>query len=281
MSISPSNFVEKRLMKLNIVTLLKRSLNALGIGITSSATLKKLHENQTYGIETLLELPRSHTFELLKLLDRSKSQLRQDLFVLSQLNFKTNGFFVEFGATNGVDLSNTFLLEKEFGWSGILAEPAKKWHKHLRKNRSAFLDFDCVWRDSGSILSFNEAEVPELSTLKEFSSLDSQGALRKNSRNYMVKTISLEDLLTKHSAPSKIDYLSIDTEGSEYEILKNFDFTKYKFSIITCEHNYTNNRNRIFELLTMHGYVRVHEVCSKFDDWYIGPDISQHNCNFI
>jgi hypothetical protein len=41
----------------------------------------------------------------------SKSQLRQDLFVLSELSFKQNGFFVEFGATNGVELSNTHLME--------------------------------------------------------------------------------------------------------------------------------------------------------------------------
>ena len=51
----------------------------------------------------------------------SKSQLKQDIFVLLETGFKRNGFFVEFGATNGIDLSNTYLLEKRFGWNGILA----------------------------------------------------------------------------------------------------------------------------------------------------------------
>ena len=53
---------------------------------------------------------------------RSKAQLKQDLFVLATLNFKRNGYFVEFGATSGVDISNTCLLEFDFGWRGILAE---------------------------------------------------------------------------------------------------------------------------------------------------------------
>jgi hypothetical protein len=54
----------------------------------------------------------------------SQSQYKQDIFVLTQLGFKRNGYFAEFGATNGLELSNSYLLERQFGWSGILAEPA-------------------------------------------------------------------------------------------------------------------------------------------------------------
>ena len=73
----------------------------------------------------------------------------------------------------------------------------------------------------------------------------------------------------KYSAPKIIDYLSIDTEGSEYEILKKFNFDKYIFSVITCEHNFTENRKKIFNLLTSKGYKRIFKDISRFDDWYI------------
>ena len=85
----------------------------------------------------------------------------------------------------------------------------------------------------------------------------------------MVETISLLDMLDKFDAPRHIDYLSIDTEGSEYEILRDFDFDKYKFSVITCEHNQTETRDRIYDLLTGKGYVRKMEDLSQQDDWYV------------
>ena len=202
-------------------------------------------------------------------LSRSKSQLRQDLFVLSQLDFKRNGFFVEFGATNGIDLSNSYLLEKDYGWSGILAEPAKCWHADLQRNRNCFIELNCVWSESNSKLVFNEARSAELGTIHEFSSNDFHSKARENGQLYEVSTISLGDLLEKYGAPAEIDYLSIDTEGSEFEILRDFDFSRHTFHVITCEHNFTPVREKIYDLLVSNGYKRVFERLSKFDDWYI------------
>ena len=218
----------------------------------------------------LLSLQKAVSVELLPVLQDTKSQNFQDLYVLAELGFKKGGYFVDFGATNGIDFSNTFLLEDKFGWQGILVEPARCWHKDLHRNRpSAFIEELCVWKQSDIQLTFNETKNRELSTLDSFSNLDSHRELRQIGQKYEVTTISLTDLLDKYSAPRTIDYLSIDTEGSEFEILSAFDFDKYSFSVITCEHNYTSAREKIFELLTSKGYTRKFEELSLWDDWYV------------
>jgi hypothetical protein len=95
--------------------------------------IKKQLENAPSDLIFLQTLPVELASSILKLLPHSTSQLRQDLFVLTELNFMRDGFFVEFGATNGQDLSNSYILEKEFNWKGILSEPAISWQKDLKK----------------------------------------------------------------------------------------------------------------------------------------------------
>ena len=96
---------------------------------------------------------------------------------------------------------------------------------------------------------------------------------KKNNKHYLVESVSLNDLLSEHSAPVEIDYLSIDTEGSEYEILSQFDFLKYSINIITVEHNFSSKRDDLFQLLYSKGYRRIFESISLFDDWYVKESI--------
>ncbi|MEO6327872.1 MAG: FkbM family methyltransferase [Ginsengibacter sp.] len=202
-------------------------------------------------------------------LSRSQSQIFQDLFVLYLLKDKKNGFFIEFGATDGISLSNTLLLETEYNWKGILAEPGKIWEAGLRQNRNCIIDTRCVWSSSGQTLLFDETDTAELSTLNVYADGDFFSEQRKLCKSYNVETLSLNDLLSYYNAPLTIDYLSIDTEGSEFEILNAFDFSKYNISIITVEHNFSSKRNDIFNLLALNGYTRVFESISMFDDWYV------------
>jgi FkbM family methyltransferase len=246
-------------------------LSRFDIAITRHSTLEalKMSHRTGQGVEMLLAMPPERAAELLPLLAKSRSQLLQDLFVLSELGLKRDGVFVEFGAADGLWLSNTCLLEKEFGWTGVLAEPARVWHETLRRNRTASIETRCVWTESGAKLTFNEAADAEFSTIDTFSGSDFHTNRRNRRSHYEVETVSLNDLLRIHNLPKQVDYLSIDTEGSEYSILASLDFSSHKFSVITCEHNFTPMREKIYELLTRNGYVRKCERFSGFDDWYV------------
>tara|TARA_B100001113_G_C21064867_1_gene602906 strand:- start:352 stop:1140 length:789 start_codon:yes stop_codon:yes gene_type:complete len=206
---------------------------------------------------------------LLNIFDVSTSQFYQDLFVLSTLGNKRGGFFIEMGACDGIEISNTFVLEKYFNWGGILVEPSKTYHKNLKKNRNCKIDFRCVYNTSGEKIIFNNTRNPSISTIDLYSSSDRFDLDRYEGKKYSVETITLDNLLKFHNAPKNIDYLSLDTEGSEYEILKCFNFDNYKIKIITVEHNYTKNRELIYNLLISKNYERVFKESSKCDDFYI------------
>lgn len=197
------------------------------------------------------------------------SQTGQDVFALIANGFKRNGFFVDFGATNGIDINNSYLLEKDYDWQGILAEPARVWHDELKANRTAVIETNCVWSNTGTELQFDMTDNGELSTISSFANSDSLASKRKKKQSYNVTTISLHDLLVKYSAPKVVDFLSIDTEGSEYDILKNFDFDSFQFNVISVEHNYTDARAKICQLLEKNGYRRVLKNLSRQDDWYV------------
>lgn len=241
---------------------------------TFSAISKRLEDGVAIArdFDWLMELHPDTAAEVIRYWKKSRSQIHQDLFVLSELGFKRNGFFVEFGATNGLELSNSYLLEKEFHWSGILAEPAKGWHDDLFANRNVTIEKRCVWKDSTSSLIFQEADIRELSTIAGVGVQDKNFVARNDCKTYQVQTISLNDLLIEHNAPKVVDYLSIDTEGSEFDILSCFDFSQYRFRVITCEHNLTEQREKIYGLLTGAGYRRKFEKYSQFDDWYVSED---------
>jgi FkbM family methyltransferase len=197
----------------------------------------------------------------------SRSQLGQDLWVLKQLDWKQDGFFVEFGATDGVLLSNSWLLEKFFRWEGICAEPNPKLFDKLKKNRSCTLSQACVYRKSGEKMSFVLADA--YGGLKDFGKEDlhaeKRAAYASSGCEFQIITTSLLDLLRQHGAPEVIDYLSVDTEGSELAILEGFDWNAYQIRCITVEHNYTKQREGIRLLLESKGYARRE---AKFDDWY-------------
>jgi FkbM family methyltransferase len=201
----------------------------------------------------------------------SRSQLLQDLFVVLACGAKRGGYFVEIGVGNGEGLSNTYLLEKQYGWTGLLAEPNPEFHESIAAKREAILDRRAVFSQSGKTLDLLvDVNAGELSTLVDFDGRDSH--VRRGG-TVPVMTVTLDDLLAEHGAPVVIDYMSIDTEGSEYEVLKSLDLTKRKVMIFTIESNYDKAKmQKIDSVLLKLGYRVVLRSLSLFDTWYLHPD---------
>ena len=200
---------------------------------------------------------------------QSYSQLQQDLNVLKFYKLKTNGFFVEIGAADGIELSNTYLLERYVNWKGICVEPNPNNYSKLVLNRPNSICCDkAIYNETGLILDFDIANNSEvLSGISSHITNVWKRDVDNNKTTIQIETLSLTDLLDKNNAPSFIEYLSLDTEGSEYEILKNFNFNKYIFGLIDVEHNYQEpTRTNIRELLLGNGYIFIGQ--NYFDDCY-------------
>lgn len=197
----------------------------------------------------------------------SYSQLNQDLKVISFFNNTKELFFVDIGANDGKTLSNTYLLEKKYKWSGICSEPSPRVYEKLSKCRHVHCDNNAVFSKSGIYLNFSESSDSN-GLLSGITECIDQYYEVKNCNQIIVKTITFQELLVKYKAPDIIQYLSLDTEGSELEILKSVDFSQFTFLYINVEHNYIEpRRTQMRNLLLNKGYVYMGE--NKWDDDYI------------
>ena len=173
------------------------------------------------------------------------------------------------------DLDDTLYSEREFEKSGI--EFVYKYFEitniHidilLNNRKNSKCSSKAVFNTTGLMVKFDIAHGCDLfSGINETLTCEKHKEwIDKDKTMIDVQTISLIDLLNDNDAPSYIEYLSLDTEGSEYEILKNFDFTKYTFGLIDVEHNFEEpTRTQIRTLLEANGYIYIFE--NKWDDCY-------------
>jgi FkbM family methyltransferase len=202
----------------------------------------------------------------------SQAQVSQDLFVLLALKDRRDGYFVEVGVGTGEILSNTCMLERSYGWKGILAEPNPLFHEAIRKNRKSILDTRAVFSHSGRQIDFLCETSGELSGLVETIQRRDKRAPHKI---ISVTTVTLTDLLVEHGSPAKIDYMSIDTEGSEFEILQGLDFERFLPLVLTIEHADDYPKlDKITALLTARGYRHVLASLSQFDAFYVHESVT-------
>ena len=192
-----------------------------------------------------------------------ESELGQDAWVLS--NFTKPGFFLDVGSGDGVFASNTIGLEKH-GWKGICIDAFPRNYE----DRTAIVETACVSHAAGIEVKFLKSHFQEglSGIIDNISDYNKMFITTRTHEFIKMKTLLLDDILEKHDAPKYIEYMSMDIEGGEYDVLRTFPFDKYSFGCITIEHNFLEPaRTLIRELLQKNGYKFVKDV--KYDDWYI------------
>lgn len=263
--------------------LINHSFNSLGYKISRSApplpTSVRLATDTTWDLWH--RLSKEHQISLAPSLPYLHSQFSQDFFVLCcQLVANIPRVFVEAGATDGLQWSNTFVLEKHHNWSGLLVEPCRSYADVLPVNRSSSVDFRCLASSNLSSVVFREVcssnsefplSSPELSCVDDSQPSDWASEIRSNnSIIYNVNTVSFNTLMIDHSIPTHIGYLSLDTEGTELKILSDIDFSKYTIDLISVEHNYLqSNMSALRALMSANGYSLVLEHLSSTDYWFV------------
>jgi FkbM family methyltransferase len=189
----------------------------------------------------------------------ARSQFKQDEWVLSMTQTR---FFLDVGANDGEVDNNTFELEKA-GWNGICIDAHPRNHKSRKAKYVA-----AALASSERNVSFLHKDVTHgLSGIHEML-LDRHKEQKPSDHVEVMRARKLADILDEHSAPKFIDYFSLDTEGAEYDILSSFPFYRYKFGLVTIEHNFQEpKRSMIRQLLDFHGYRVDKEV--YVDDWFV------------
>lgn len=149
--------------------------------------------------------------------------------------FGNSGYFVEAGAHDGVGDSQTLALER-IGWEGLCVEPSSYFDGLLKSPRRCHKSDAVLAGRDGEQVTFREVTGTELSGIVSHFG-DHWDRESRPHRDRVMTGTSLTTLLSRYGAPSIIEYLCLDTEGSEHEILSGHDFSKYRFCVIQVEYN--------------------------------------------
>lgn len=195
------------------------------------------------------------------------SQWNQDRFVHENFfSEKKDGFFVDVGAHDGITINNTYFFEK-LGWKGICIEPIPKIYEKLIENRNCECIQGCVYNHDGEItfsvftghcemLSGITSEYNQAHTNRIEKELKLYGG---NRQEIKAKCFRLQSLFDERNI-KYVDFLSIDTEGSELEVIKSIDFFKTKFGVILVENNGKDRKKEIRRILSDNNYILFSEL---------------------
>jgi len=188
--------------------------------------------------------------------------------------FQDPGTFLEIGAWDGALISQTIWLEKEHGWQGLCVDPFPRDFSL----RSAKLAEVAISRDGKprefvkvSIDRRDGGDVSYFSGFKD--TIQTHWKLISEFCDYEIveiPTMTIQELYRKYDLPNYIEFLSVDTEGSELEIFRSIDFSVYSYGMIVFEHNESSIiKHGVGEILVTNGYHLLDSL--RCDDIYMRP----------
>jgi FkbM family methyltransferase len=178
-----------------------------------------------------------------------------------------NGFFVDVGAHDGVTINNTLYFEKYNNWTGINVEPIKKVYDKLVSNRPNNINLNCAVCNYDGETDFlcNTGYTEMISGIKNnFDPRHMQRLERENQETgstteiITVNTKKLETIFSEHNI-TYVNYLSIDVEGAEFEVIKSINFDKVFIDVIGFENNFDDASIPIIEYLEKYNFVVIHK----------------------
>ena len=201
------------------------------------------------------------------------SQDGQDKY-LENIVFKgyKNGFYVDVGAHDGVSINNTLYFEKNNNWTGINIEPIKNIFDNLVSNRPNNINLNCAVCNTDGETEFlcNTGYTEMISGIKDmFDSRHLQRLQRENNQMgsttevIKVNTKKLETICDENNI-THINYLSIDVEGAEFEVIKSINFDKVFIDVIGFENNYNDVSIPIIQYLENKHFVFIHNSLDIF-----------------
>jgi FkbM family methyltransferase len=192
------------------------------------------------------------------------SQCEQDKYLDMNVfkGFK-NGVFMDIGAHDGVDLSNTLYFEKEHGWTGVHVEPNEVIFKRLVQNRPNCININCAVSNKEGISDFylNTGYTEMISGLKDnfdprhLARLERENKEKGSSTEVVKVQTKRVDTICDENNIKYIHYLSIDVEGAEFDVIKSIDFDKVYIDLIGFENNFDDASQPIVEYLYTKGYI--------------------------
>ena len=198
-----------------------------------------------------------------------KSINNLDRKIESYLNFN-NGFFVELGANDGISQSNSYYFEKYREWKGVLIEPIPHNYLKCLKNRSKRTQVFCnacvsfEYKEKFVEIIYSNLMSTSLGLETDIGNaenhtLKGKQFLEEDESNFNFGAVAnqLDNILFKANAPKQIDFLSLDVEGAELEVLKGINHNKYRFKFICIE---SRNIAKITDYLSINNYYMIEKL---------------------